>query len=300
MTYAVSLSMAAAVGYFVAVLQRATNKSRIDRYQRQRLQRILQQADALCREICARGRGDDQDDLQGRIDCRTMNEFEATLLQQIQRIVSYEKTLLGKLNSTRDLLDRRSHQLALSHNEARRDTLSSLLNRRGFDEMFDVFLDERKSMEIPFGLFLIDVDHFKRINDLHGHLAGDQALTWVGKRLAETVRPTDCVARFGGDEFAVMLRGVELDTAEIVAQRLLTQFRDRPFELPEGQGAVKVTLSIGIALAEANDTIESLLNRADMALYDSKKAGRNRYSFEGWDGDERADVIPMTSHASPA
>jgi diguanylate cyclase (GGDEF)-like protein len=156
------------------------------------------------------------------------------------------------------------------------DALSGLMNRRAFDEVLQRVLRCAERRHGPVALMLIDLDHFKAINDLFGHGTGDEVIRRVGRLLQVNTRAADVVARYGGEEFVMLLRGMSLDQAEFVAERLRLQIESMT-GLPD---QVSVTASIGIAIRWPEDTAASLLKRSDEALYASKHAGRNRVTTE--------------------
>lgn len=150
------------------------------------------------------------------------------------------------------------------------DELTSLGNRRAFDEALDLLSRGDRADAGSFSLMMLDLDHFKRYNDSHGHLAGDQALRVTGALLREALRPGDVATRFGGEEFAVLLPATDLERARLVGERIARDFRiaDWPF--------TRLTASIGVAEARPGETAEALVERADQALYAAKLAGRDR------------------------
>lgn len=156
------------------------------------------------------------------------------------------------------------------------DSLSGLMNRRAFDEVLERVLRRAERRHGPVALLLIDLDHFKAINDVFGHGMGDEVIRRVSKLLQVNTRAADVVARYGGEEFVMLLRGMSLEQAEFVAERLRLQIESMT-GLPD---LVSVTASIGIAMRCSEDTAASLLKRSDEALYASKHAGRNRVSTE--------------------
>ena len=125
-------------------------------------------------------------------------------------------------------------------------------------------------------LIMIDIDHFKNINDTHGHLVGDKVLTEVARRLSAAVRDFDSLGRYGGEEFLVVLKGTPLSTALTVAERVRTHIAAGPISLHGLK--VNVTISIGVSVIQPGDSIEEFIKRADKALYKAKSAGRNRVS----------------------
>jgi diguanylate cyclase (GGDEF)-like protein len=148
------------------------------------------------------------------------------------------------------------------------DALTGLPNRRNFEETLERELTRAVRTEQPVNLLMLDIDHFKKINDTLGHQTGDAVLRAVGRRLSETVRVGDVVARYGGEEFAIVMPNAETADAVLLADRVL-----RAVE----QLDVPVTASIGIAtyLRHAADA-DALIDAADRALYESKRTGRNR------------------------
>ena len=129
----------------------------------------------------------------------------------------------------------------------------------------------------PFGLVFLDIDHFKRINDAHGHSVGDQVLRLAANTLAAALRAGDLLARWGGEEFLVVLAEVDAAVLARVAERLRV-FIERSFLMIDGE-KLSFTASLGATLALPEDTPESLVQRADALMYQAKEAGRNRVSF---------------------
>jgi diguanylate cyclase (GGDEF)-like protein len=129
----------------------------------------------------------------------------------------------------------------------------------------------------PAAAIMIDIDQFKRINDAHGHGVGDEVIQTVASRLASALRENDIICRYGGEEFAVLLPGTPVEGARRVAQRLHDAVSNQPIATSAGE--LTVTVSVGLAApAQLDGQIEPLLNRADEALYDAKRSGRNRIS----------------------
>jgi diguanylate cyclase (GGDEF)-like protein len=190
------------------------------------------------------------------------------------RYTEQDRRMLETLASiTASALDK-----AASHEDvaeqATRDALTGLVNRRAFEEELKAAAIGKRSTDAS-GVMFLDLDGFKKINDEHGHKAGDEVLVETAKRLLQSVRGGDTVARLGGDEFTVLLRGVhDKDEAAIVAERILTAMR-RPMKLSTGI-EVHPTPSLGIALAAGPDTDpNTLLKEADAAMYEAKRAGKD-------------------------
>ena len=153
------------------------------------------------------------------------------------------------------------------------DVLTGLLNRRGFDERLRRLL-QRDAAHPPV-LALLDVDHFKRINDTHGHAVGDAVLSGIGERLRDALRPLDLAVRLGGEEFAVIWARPEAGGEARLGERLREAVGSQPFAT--AAGPLAVTISVGVARAQgAEEAPEALFSRADAALYAAKGAGRDR------------------------
>lgn len=156
---------------------------------------------------------------------------------------------------------------------ATHDALTGVYNRRRFDEKLTEYTLLSRRTGRPFALLLIDADHFKRINDTHGHAVGDEVLKQLAQLIQTSLRTTDFVARYGGEEFAVLLPEIaQPDTPETVAEKIRAAIAAAQFPMVE-----QVTVSIGVALADPADNSHSaLIKRADQQLYQAKAAGRNR------------------------
>ncbi len=157
------------------------------------------------------------------------------------------------------------------------DGLTGLYNRRYLTVHLDGLLARRAEGAMGPALLLLDIDWFKRVNDTHGHAAGDEVLRAVTARVARHVRSFDLFARYGGEEFVVVLPETDQRVAEQVAERLRMVVAENPICLGPPPVELEITISIGLAVTESNDeTSVSLLHRADAALYAAKAAGRNR------------------------
>lgn len=161
---------------------------------------------------------------------------------------------------------------------ARTDTLTGLNNRRAFSELAQASIRFCQRQGSPVSAIVLDLDHFKQINDRHGHSVGDQALQHIARILQESLRKSDICARNGGEEFAVLLPDTTLDEATQVAEKLRIAIASQPVQTTSG--ALSVTASMGVASSNAD--FETLLRLADAAMYQAKQAGRNRvFSHDG-------------------
>jgi diguanylate cyclase (GGDEF)-like protein len=159
------------------------------------------------------------------------------------------------------------------------DGLTGLYNRRWIDEAMPRFVTRYARSEQPLSVLMVDVDHFKKFNDTHGHSTGDKVLIVVGQTLRANVRPTDLVARYGGEEFLVILPDTSIASGRLVAERLRHAIDEIELQLPEIPEPPSITISLGGGCLEKGETMAQLLAKADQALYASKHGGRNRVTF---------------------
>jgi len=193
------------------------------------------------------------------------------------RLVRQRVKVEFDLSETRDKLTKANERLALLANL---DGLTGLANRRSFDETLERDFEEFRRSGQPLSLVMIDVDHFKQYNDLHGHPEGDRCLQQVAMAIESAARrPLDFVARYGGEEMAMLLPQTDATGALVVAELArsavealqLTHSSDRPLR--------KVSISVGVASHTSDnihESMQSLVKRADVALYQAKAAGRDR------------------------
>lgn len=200
-------------------------------------------------------------------------------------VILARSTLLGLFSAKlRMLVKARNEELAATFEKleqmATRDELTGTLNRRSVMRLLD---EERQRMERtgqPFGVVLLDLDHFKLVNDGHGHLVGDETLRHFTRVASASMRATDRLGRYGGEEFLMLLTATADETAACVAAERVregTAAHDWAAVAP----GLKVTVSAGVALCRRGETTEQLLDRADQALYEAKRGGRNRVSVSG-------------------
>jgi diguanylate cyclase (GGDEF)-like protein len=153
------------------------------------------------------------------------------------------------------------------------DELTGLMNRRELNLRAPELINQAKRYTHNIALLMIDIDHFKKINDAHGHLEGDRVLKALGQKLQKFGRQTDLIARFGGEEFIMLLPDTNTSDAKIFARRL--------HQLTSGieVNHAPVTVSIGITMTDGSHSLDDLTNQADGALYEAKKNGRNKTEF---------------------
>lgn len=193
-------------------------------------------------------------------------ELRRLMLEQGQLLTAREAAAQYAEQARADL-QRRHEELRQS---ASRDPLTGLLNRSAMHELLNESLRHEPGERLPYTLLLLDIDNFKRVNDVHGHLAGDNALRAVADAVTSSIRKSDIAVRFGGEEIVVYLPGTPLDGASEVAQRIREQVARAPLPFT-------ITVSVGIAAGDPNrDRPEQTFDRADQALYRAKVGGRDR------------------------
>lgn len=182
----------------------------------------------------------------------------------------------------RTQIRRKRYQDALKENQQKSltmaviDSLTSVYNRRYFDTHLERMLQNLEENGKHISLMMIDIDHFKLINDNHGHLSGDDVLKELCKRLQDAVRPTDLVARYGGEEFSVVMPDTSLNQAAEIAERIRKFISRDEFTISSDPGKIHCTASIGVSVSSPSDTPQTLIERADKALYHVKHTGRNK------------------------
>jgi diguanylate cyclase (GGDEF)-like protein len=204
--------------------------------------------------------------------------------------------LQGRVNRLeRENLDLIVKHRILSENSAR-DSLTGLYNRWYVMDKIEAEINRSLRHGAPLSLMMLDIDHFKLVNDTYGHMAGDQVLQSVGKLLRESCRVYDVPGRYGGEEFCILLPETRLDNTSVVANRIRERLELTGVEI--SGASVIVTASIGVAALDSEDTLltgTGLIDRADKALYVAKEQGRNR--VELWEeGMNHAARTPATNH----
>ncbi len=205
----------------------------------------------------------------------------AALRNENQRIVDdanqrLERKVAQRTQEVRSTLLQLEEAHGRLRDSSRRDGLTGLYNRAWFHEAFGQLVEDARASGKPLSLLMIDLDHFKSINDAHGHLAGDDCLRWAARRIGRTVRPVDALlARFGGEEFIVALPGQDLAGAVAIAEAIRRSLTEAP--CPSGPLDIAVTASIGVHQIPAHAAaIDQALACADRALYQAKATGRDR------------------------
>jgi diguanylate cyclase len=180
--------------------------------------------------------------------------------QEVQEAASRIKELEAQLQHMSELV--------------REDQLTGSLNRRGLDDVFERESARADRRGTPLCMALLDLDNFKKLNDTHGHLAGDRALRHVVKVVKETLRSMDVIARFGGEEFLILLPETNVASAAAAMVRVQRELT-KHFFLHDNEKML-ITFSCGVALRNQNEDQASLMARADRAMYQAKSSGKNR------------------------
>lgn len=194
--------------------------------------------------------------------------------RRLKEEILAHKTDIEKLNRATKEIRRLQY---LAENEARTDTLTQIANRRKINELLYSQIEQHQTTQTPCSVLLIDIDHFKKVNDTMGHNVGDRVLSAFVKLIQSSLNPHDYFGRIGGEEFAVLLPHTSLETAVKIAERLRKSIEKYTFQI-DGH-IFQITASFGVTQIHEDDTIETLLKRADKMLYISKAKGRNRVAY---------------------
>jgi len=204
-----------------------------------------------------------------------LRRIQQALLHQVEEVLKSNLQLENDLTITRLQVEEQAREIDRTRQEARTDELSGVANRKAFDEKLMLMLAALRKRGEQFALVLTDVDHFKWVNDTHGHQAGDNVIAHVGAFLKSCLRERDFVGRYGGDEFAILLGGAGAAEAMKIAERIRIQVAHCNFDIGATEKA-SITFSMGVAAPLLDDGPAQLLDRADRGLYEAKRQGRNQ------------------------
>jgi diguanylate cyclase (GGDEF)-like protein len=244
-----------------------------------------------------RSRTEEFDSELGKIDRQTiLASITAKVVEMVQELrhenAALRIGLQDAVEKTKELADRAHSAEQL----ARTDSLTKLPNRRFFDESHNDHHLAFERMGTPYTIILMDLDHFKAMNDRHGHQTGDAVLAMVGRIFIENRRACDYLCRMGGEEFALLIWKCNLATAKLIADRYRQKVESATLRFAEKQ--VSVTMSCGIAEVRFHETKEEVLKRADLALYQAKSLGRNRvFADESHDPLDSRRIERLEEHA---
>lgn len=218
-----------------------------------------------------------QDLAEGTLNRARLGEIVSSLVSTTREVAADNRTLEARMRESRGEIEALREKLEATRIESLTDPLTGLANRKHFEETIKSVLDEAASRGAPMSLIVLDIDFFKRFNDLYGHLTGDQVLRLVAIVMRETAGKQAMLARFGGEEFGIVLPGADRLAALRLAEKVRASVRGRELvKRSTGESLGKVTVSLGVAVRRPGDTPASLLERADLCMFAAKRAGRNR------------------------
>ncbi len=215
------------------------------------------------------------------VDEPAIRAIVETLVQTTKEMEQNNQALEARLKASKQEITQLQQNLETVRNESLTDPLTSLANRKYFDDTLPKAIAEARGRNEPLSLMMTDVDHFKKFNDSYGHLTGDQVLRLVAISVKQNVKGLDTAARYGGEEFAVVLPNTILRSALTVADHIRRAVMTKELmKRSTREHLGRVTISIGVATLQKSDTAQSLIERADTCLYAAKRAGRNRVVSE--------------------
>lgn len=214
--------------------------------------------------------------LSAELGIEGLKELIESLVGETRRMQASNAELRRRLEeSKRDLLDITA-KVTVLRSEVLLDPLTRLLNRRGLETAIDDWLASDTGGLTGAALLMVDIDHFKRINDTHGHVLGDRVLQAVAQVLKGSIGPNGVACRYGGEEFAVLLPATSVAQAQATANDFRLKISEGRIRRVDGQTVGGISVSVGVAMFACGQSVESWISRADEALYASKRGGRNR------------------------
>ncbi len=209
------------------------------------------------------------------VNARVIQDADRKLIYWVISIAQQRDSLYQELVNLRNDLEQRAEKLEVL---SQTDELTGLLNRRAFISRAGTLIKQALRHKLSYAFFMIDIDHFKQINDQHGHDVGDDVLHQVAQLFASNSRADDILARIGGEEFAMITLNQNHESPIQFAERILTLLRAEKIQ------GIKVTVSLGLAIS-AKASFEQLYKGADILLYEAKNQGRNRLVWRDIDGE---------------
>ena len=219
------------------------------------------------------------EDLETDSSDKALDRIRTILLSEISRMADSNVALKEQLRKAQRGITNQKEEIDKLRTKAHYDQLTQLLNRAAFDDCIQEMFENWKRTKEVFSLLMLDVDHFKDINDSYGHVHGDRLLKEIAQKIKDGVRDRDFPARYGGEEFAVILTDTHAEEALMVGTRIRESVERGFFQVDANQ--VRITISGGIAQSGTHRSIVDLVETADKALYQSKKRGRNRITLGG-------------------
>ncbi len=268
----VALAVIALMGYLVGRISKASAVSEADRARRE-----VRRAKAVAKELEQIAENVRKNLATHHLNVATFKDRVSELgsqakdaawqdlCKEAEQILKPTLRLAEQIAQAYDEIRQQTNHL-MTFTEVRTDPLTRVSNRRGLDDSLESMFALMDRYEQYFSLAIFDIDHFKQVNDKKGHLHGDRTLQAVARILDNAIRDTDILARYGGEEFVVVMPHTTLENACLFAERVRTTV----------ESSLGLTVSGGVAMALDGDNAQSLLSRADAALYSGKAAGRNR------------------------
>lgn len=221
-------------------------------------------------------------DLLGEMSLEEMRTLLDGVIERTEKMHDSNRKLQTELQRSSQEIDVLRENLTEAQRETLTDSLTGLANRRGFELQLRESAMTAMETGTNVALVMVDIDHFKAFNDAWGHLLGDQVLKLVGQRLRETIAPNNTVARFGGEEFVVLVPASNLGDAVALAETLRKEIASRAARKKDtGESIGHITCSFGVALFRKGEPLPEFIKRADTALYLAKERGRNAVVDEG-------------------
>jgi len=192
-------------------------------------------------------------------------------------------TLQAQLDDNKKEMQLLRQELEHARETAKTDALTGLLNRRAFDQKLNEYIEIHKQNNDDLCLLILDIDHFKQVNDTFGHQMGDNVLRYTANLMKQHITEYHCAARYGGEEMAIIMPNTQLNKAMEIAEKIRASLAKHPLKLKGSKKSIgKVTISIGVSSFKIHDSIESLIERADKAMYQAKDNGRNQIMAENF------------------
>ncbi len=228
--------------------------------------------------------GDYSNRMSGEMNVGDLRGIVKALTVETQAVRDTSAEVHERLKESRKEAEALREELEKAKEEASTDALTGLANRKAFDFAMERLAADPERQAQPNCLLMGDIDHFKKVNDTYGHLLGDKVIKYVASTMKQSVKGKDLVARFGGEEFAVLLPNTHLDGAMALAETIRSTIENgRLVRADTRQPIGAVTISIGVARYRPGESTNSLIGRADEALYRAKNGGRNQVQAEAAD-----------------
>ena len=218
--------------------------------------------------------GDFTEKIQAAETIQEILKVKDYLVIEMQKVREHSHTLHDVLERHRTATETLSKKLEESEAKALVDALTNVLNRNAYNMKIGELVHEYKRYKEEWALLVLDIDHFKKFNDTYGHKTGDKVLKSVAATVSNSIRVSDHIFRYGGEEFVVILSRINKETTKTLSEKIRREVERDYFV--DGDNELKVTMSIGAAIITPEDTEASLFERADKALYQAKQNGRNQ------------------------